>query len=561
MRLQRFATALLALVVVACGDANQADTLYVGENILTMNDEQPRVTALAVRDGKIIGAGTQEALSVHRGHGTRVVELGDKALLPGFIDAHGHVAVQAFYIRNINVAPPPVGPVETFADIQDIIKKELATRKLKPGEWLVGNGYDDALLAEHQHPDRKVLDAVSPDNPVVLFHVSGHMMVLNSKALETAGIDESTIAPEGGEIKRYEGTLVPTGLLTELARDLVIDAIPRGGILNSLGLLKETQALFASNGYTTLQEGYMMPVIAKWFKLATLTRSLKLDVVAYPGYMDFEKEDFYAFKFGRYKKRLKFGGAKLILDGSIQGKTGYLSQPYLIPPEGKDADYRGFPQIEQQDLEDAVRALYRDGIPLIAHANGDAAAEQIIVAAEKAYAEFPGDHRTVMIHAQTVRDDQMDRMKTIGMIPSFFSAHPFFWGDWHKNSVLGEERAYKISPTASAIERDMIFTIHNDAPVVPPDVMRLIWSTVTRQSRSGKVIGPDERISVMEALKATTISAAYQIFEEDTKGSLEVGKFADLVILGENPISADLDHLKYIEVIETIFRGKTVYRQ
>jgi predicted amidohydrolase YtcJ len=166
-----------------------------------------------------------------------------------------------------------------------------------------------------------------------------------------------------------------------------------------------------------------------------------------------------------------------------------------------------------------------------------------------------------MIHAQTVREDQLDRMKTIGMIPSFFSAHTFYWGDWHKSSVLGKERAYRISPTASAIKRDMIFTIHNDAPVVPPDVMRLIWATVTRQSRSGEIIGPDQRISVMDALKATTINAAYQIREENTKGSLEARKFADFVVLGEDPLSVEPDHLKDIEIEETIYRGKVVYKK
>jgi predicted amidohydrolase YtcJ len=200
--------------------------------------------------------------------------------------------------------------------------------------------------------------------------------------------------------------------------------------------------------------------------------------------------------------------------------------------------------------------LYERGIPLIAHANGDAAAEQIILAVERAHAAYPGDHRPVMIHAQTVRADQLDRMKAVGMIPSFFSAHPYFWGDWHSDSVLGEERASRISPAASALERDMLFTIHNGAPVVPPDIMRLVWITVTRETRSGRILGPDQRISVMEALKATTINAAYQIFEEDTKGSLEPGKYADLVILGEDPLLADPDHLEDIEIVETVFRGR-----
>lgn len=561
MMWQRITIGLLALFVAACGDDNIADTLYFGDTIITMNDDLPVASALAVRKGKIIGIGTPEALAVHKGRRTRVVELGDRALLPGFIDAHGHLAVQAFYLRNLNLAPPPVGPVRSLADIQTAVRNAIKERGLKPGEWLIGNGYDDALLAKHKHPDRKLLDAVSPDNPVILIHVSGHLMALNSKALEIAGIDENTLAPAGGEIERYPGTSVPTGVLKELARELVLDFIPRGSILNSLKLIKETQAYFASNGYTTLQEGYLMGLTSRWFKLASLTRSFKMDVVAYPGYRDFSDADFKKFKFGQYKRHLKYGGAKLILDGSLQGKTGFLSQPHLHAPEGKPDDYRGYPQIEQEELEEAVRALYRDGIPLLAHANGDAAAEQIIVAAEKAYAEFPGDHRTVMIHAQTVREDQLDRMKAIGMIPSYFSAHPFFWGDWHKSEILGKERAWKISPTASTLKRDMIFTIHNDAPVVPPDVMRLIWSTVTRQSRSGEVIGPDERISVMEALKATTINAAYQIFEEDTKGSLEVGKFADLVILAEDPLSAEPNHLKDIEIIETVYRGETIYKK
>ena len=262
-------------------------------------------------------------------------------------------------------------------------------------------------------------------------------------------------------------------------------------------------------------------------------------------------------EYGGAHGRVELGGVKLILDGSPQGKTAYLEKPYHVPPAGKAADYRGYPTLPRTTVDPLVAYLLAQRIPILAHANGDAAAEMLIDAVEAA--DPPADHRTVMIHAQTVREDQLDRMATLGIIPSYFSAHTFFWGDWHRDSVLGEPRGLRISPTRSTVDRRMRFTIHNDAPIVPPDVIRLLWATTNRVTRSGKVLGEDQRISVLEALKATTIYAAEQHFEEARKGSIAVGKEADLVVLSQNPLDMDPADLLDLDVMATYVGGEAIY--
>ena len=195
------------------------------------------------------------------------------------------------------------------------------------------------------------------------------------------------------------------------------------------------------------------------------------------------------------------------------------------------------------------------------HANGDAAIDMLIdgVAAALDNKELP-DHRTVIIHAQLMRKDQLERTKKLGLVPSYYSAHPFFWGDWHRRS-FGEERAAFISPAAETARMQIPFTIHNDAPIVPPDMMRLMWIAVNRKTRSDFVLGPDQRLTPMQALHAITLGAAYQYFEEDSKGSITPGKQADLVILERNPLLANPDTLKDISIVETFARGQSVFKK
>lgn len=262
-----------------------------------------------------------------------------------------------------------------------------------------------------------------------------------------------------------------------------------------------------------------------------------------------------------YTNRYRVGGAKLTIDGSPQGKTAWLTQPYFIPPEGQGPDYVGYPAITKEQAAAAIDKAYANNWQIAVHCNGDAAIDLLISSVDEAVKKHgKADRRTVLIHGQTCRMDQLDRLKELGIIPSFFPMHTFYWGDWHRDSVLGPERAENISPCASALERGMIFTTHHDAPVANPDSMRVLSATVTRRTRSGDILGPLQRVSVKDALKAMTIWAAHQHFEEATKGSIEAGKLADFVILDQNPLVVSTEELATLKVVETIKEGQTIFK-
>ncbi len=553
------------LAVVGCGErlpdgadsqGLHADTLYVGRHILTMNEAAGAVSAVAVAGETIAWVGDRDAW---RGHADEVVELGQRALLPGFIDAHGHLSFMARTLGLANLAPPPVGGVTDIASLKQVMIDYIAAHDVAAGAWVVGFGYDDSLIAERRHPDRDDLDAVSTEHPIALVHVSGHLMATNSVALREAGITAATPDPPGGVIRRRSDSDEPSGVLEETAMGpltglfLGDDGLTTGAIDAALGE-------YARFGVTTVQDS-----AASWQLHALLAEiaadtGLKLDVLLFPVGMDGTFALPEGVELGRYSDRLQVAGTKLMLDGSPQGKTAFLSEPYHVIPEGLPDDYRGYPVMTNNRAKALIRDYLSRGIPMQIHANGDAAADMLINAVAAAVADDPvEDHRTVMIHAQTVREDQLDRMQALGIIPSFFAAHVFYWGDWHRDSVLGPERAARISPTASSLERGLPFTLHNDAPIVPPDMLRLLWAATHRETRSGRVLGEAQRIPVLEALRAVTINAAHQSFEEDRKGTLTPGKQADLVVLSANPLDTAPEALLELQVLRTVSRGVTVY--
>lgn len=264
-----------------------------------------------------------------------------------------------------------------------------------------------------------------------------------------------------------------------------------------------------------------------------------------------------------YHGHYKLLGGKTWLDGSPQGKTAWLTQPYFLPPEGQGPDYRGYGTQTDQAVTAYFRGCIARNLQVNVHANGDAAADQMIRCYRKAL-ELEGPHpglRPVMVHAQTVREDQLDEMKALGILPTFFLDHIWFWGDYHYESVLGPQRACRISPAGSARDRGISFTLHQDAPVKMPDQILAIHNAVNRKTQKGRVLGEDQRLSVEEALRAVTINGAYQYFEEDQKGSLEPGKLADLVILDRSPLKTAPEQLKDIQVLETIKEGRTIYQK
>lgn len=556
---------LACFLLVACDQGaddsiDMPDLIIVGEHIITMDESD--VDAIAVRGDRIIATGTAEEITALAGDTTRVVELGERALLPGFIDAHGHFAMLARLIDYVNLSSPPVGPVGNIDDIVRLMKARVESKGMTAGTWVVGYGYDDSLLKEQRHPTRQDLDRASNEYPIYLQHVSGHLAAVNSAALAAVGMSGETGDPPGGVIRRLPGSREPNGVLEETAvgsfRAELMRQFDEGRFRE---LLRQAISVHAQYGITTIQDGASSLADIAVMRAEAARKPYQVDVVAYPAVNALDDETLASIeREDRYSGGFRVGGVKFWLDGSPQGRTAYLSQPYTEGPPGMDSNYRAYPTYSPEAFEMRMKALIARGVPVLSHANGDAAIDAMIdgVAAAVAGKTIP-DHRSVVIHAQLMREDQLDRVKALGIVPSYYAAHPFFWGDWHRLS-FGDERASRISPVRSTIERSIPFTIHNDAPVVPPDIMHLIWVTVNRKTRSGHVLGPDQRATVMEALHAVTLGAAYQYFEEDDKGSITPGKRADLVILGANPLLVDPDTLKDIPIVETISRGRTVYR-
>lgn len=554
------AMSLGVLVLASPAYAQDADIIFIGQHIITVDEDTAAATAVAIKGEKILAVGDQEAVLKHRSAQTKIVDLGERALLPGFIDAHGHMAMQGKLLKFANLSPPPVGAVTNIAELSTTLRQYIDAGEIPPGQWVIGFGYDDSLLKEGRHPNRQELDKVSTEHPIFLMHTSGHLGAANTLALESVGISASTPDPAGGVIRRQPGSMEPDGVLEESAVWQVYLALPQPSLEKSVDQLGDVQNYYASKGITTVQEGGATEQDIAVLRAAAGQDKLMLDVVAYALWVPGKAEMPNPGEFGTYSHRFKLGGIKLVLDGSPQGKTAYLSEPYYVPPPGQDASYLGYPAYPAEVVDQAVHDVLSAHIPLLAHANGDAAAELLINAVEQAtQSQALTDTRVVMIHAQTVRDDQLDRMAGLGMIPSFFTAHTFFWGDWHRESVLGPERADRISPTRSAMDRGIIFTVHNDAPVTPPIPIDLLWSTVNRRTRSNDILGPAQRINTYEAIKALTINGAWQYFEEDSKGSITPGKLADLVILSQDPLETDPADLRDLEVVETISHGRSVY--
>ena len=533
---------------------NKADLILSSNNVILMTGAKDAAPlSIAITDKKIVWIGGIEEAKKIKG---RHLDYGDQSILPGFIDAHGHASYLAFSTQVANIASPPVGTIKTIANIQSELRKFIALNDLEAGEWIIGMGYDDSLIKEQRHPTKKDLDAVSTTHPIYLIHVSGHLGAANSLGLSLANITSESQDPPGGKIRREINSLNPNGVLEETAayplRQLAMSAYK-----DPLGSIVKAMKVYASNGITTAQDGASDPSSIGLLKAADAQNLLSIDVISFPIGQGTADESIKSLNFGTYNGRFKIGGIKLILDGSPQGKTAYITKPYMIPPNGQDNKYKGYPLIPQETVNQLIQKYSAEEIPIMAHANGDAAADMLIEAVKKA--AIPSDHRTVMIHAQTVREDQLDQMKKLKIIPSYFSTHTFYWGDWHRDSVFGSERASRISPTKSTLNRGMPFTVHNDAPIVPPDMIRLLWSTTNRLTRSGKVLGADQKISTYDALKAMTVNAAYQHFEEDIKGTIEVGKLADLVILSENPLTKPVKQILDLKVVATYSHGKEIF--
>jgi len=542
-------------------------TIYYGGDIVTMEGKTPKyVEAVVQREGKIVFVGSKaDALKKYKGK-AKEVDLKGKTLLPAFLDGHSHMYNVGFTALCANLLPPPDGPgadfdslVKTLKEYKDSEEGKMMTEKLG---WIIGNGYDDSQLKEQDHPTSKVLDEVSKDVPVLIIHQSGHLASINTKGLEVMGYTKATKDPKGGALRRdKDGN--PTGVLEEAAFFMVlVPVLSKVDAKLTKRIIKQGQEEYAKNGYLTATSGRTTKEQLSALKEAAKEKQFYIDVVSYPDITlgtDFIDGKDYSPSH-EYKNRFRIAGVKLTLDGSPQGKTAWLTKPYLVPPTGQKQGYKGHPIMSDKEAIGYVKTAFKNHWQIHCHTNGDAAIDQYIKAVAAAEKEFGyPDHRTTMIHGQTLRKDQIPELVRLGIYPSLFPMHTFYWGDWHVSSVLGEPRASYISPCRDAIDAGLNLTTHHDAPVTFPNSMRVLDAAVNRVTRSGKILGPNQRITAYEALKTFTEWAAKQYFEEKSKGTLTEGKLADFVILDKNPLKVDPMTIHDIQIIESVKEGKTVY--
>jgi hypothetical protein len=555
---------VVSLAMVGQVQPGVADAIYHGGDVVTINDRQPSAQAVAVAGGRIIAVGAKEEVLKLKGYGTRLIDLKGRCLVPGFVDGHGHCFGTGLQASVANLLAPPDHTVTDIPGLIAELKTFAAGEAAKKYGIIMGFGYDDAQLKEQRHPTRQELDQVSTTLPVYCVHQSSHLGACNTKALEIAGITAETRNPTGGVIRREADGKTPSGVLEEtIHMAALMKVLPRIGDAELDGLAQAGMKLYAANGYTMAQEGRSMMVMDRcWMRTAESGKML-IDVVSYPD-ISFNEKPFgldTPWHTRELKNGYRISGVKISLDGSPQGKTAFLTQPYFIPPHGQPASFVGYPSMPVEAVNRKVALCYEKGWQFICHSNGDAACDLMLGAVKDARAKHgPGvDRRDVMIHCQTVREDQLDLMKDLGVIPSMFGMHCFYWGDWHRDSVLGPKRAERISPAMSALRRGMIFSQHHDSPVAMPNAIRILASVVTRRTRSGDILGAEQCIPVDAALKSLTLWGAYQHYEETRRGSIEVGKFADFVVLDRNPMKIPSRELEKLKVLETIKEGKSIH--
>lgn len=566
-RLPRLCHATIAVMFVSLipvpglTAAPPADRIIRGGPIVTVNPAHPLAEAVAIAGGKIVAVGSESDVMQHKGPATEILDLGGRTLVPGFVDGHSHFFSLVDVQTQALCASPPAGPCKTVADVIAALREVQQRRNLGPGKFVMGYGYDPEMLAEKRPPTKQELDAAFPDNPVMIVHVSGHGAMLNSKALAMYGVTAATPTPNGGVIGREPGSNEPNGLLFETAFLPIFSKVPGPDGDEAITLLEKGQELYLRNGITTAQEGATMKHQLELLRRLADRGGLKLDVVCLPFIT--EIDTIFAGRPPRdepeYVRHLRIGGVKIVMDGSPQGRTAAFTTPYLTDGPAGQKQWRGELSFPQPVLNDWVKKVYDGGATLFVHCNGDAAIDALLEAHRFASGGEPEKPRgTVGVHSQFIRRDQLEKYRAWSITPSFFTLHCFYFGDTHVTN-RGPQQADFISPMRSARAIGLRPANHTDFNVSPLSQIFTIHTAVNRLSRTGRTIGRDERITPLEALEAITIDGARIYGEESTKGSIEVGKLADLVVLSANPLTTPPAAIETVRVEETIKDGETVW--
>lgn len=533
--------------------------MYFNGDILPMTDEGDACEALVERDGVIAFTGSLDDARAFAPDAEEV-DLAGACLMPGLIDPHSHIAGSNQY-----VVAAQLDSCGSFDDIVEAMRAFADKNGIGPDGVIMGVGYDQNALVEGRHPDRQVLDRVSTGIPCLAVHASSHMLVANTRLLELAGITATTPDPEGGRYGREDDGGTPDGLCEEPAAmwPIFAQVQPRQHF-DMDELIVQMQDVYLEHGITTCQEGATTADYAALFAGMARRGLLKLDVVSYPMHgEDVNKilTDYAEFDSRDYTGHFRFGGLKMFFDGSPQGRTAWMTEPYAPGEEGEG--YCGYGTISDEDAYTYMRKAIDGGHQLLGHTNGDAAADQFLRVYARALADSPNPHkdrlRPVMVHCQTVRRDQYEQMPALNMIPTIFTNHIWYWGDVHLRN-FGERRGGRISAVRDAIDYGLRPTFHTDCPVLRPNLFESVWCAVKRVTKDGIQLDEGQKIGVYEGLECITVNGARQYGEEDRKGTLEVGKLADLCVVERNPLKVPLDDLRGLRVLATIKEGEVVWR-
>ncbi|GHH99167.1 exoenzyme regulatory protein AepA precursor [Neobacillus kokaensis] len=542
------------------------DLIIKNATIITLDESNTTARSLIVSKGKIVKLFSESEPDLQEftlDANTKVIDLDGAALLPGFIDTHSHLLMYGEMLNFIDCRSPQNNSIEDI-----LLKVSAKAEKTAPGKWIMGWGYDDTLLEEKRHPMRFDLDKAAPNNPVYIRHISGHFATVNSKALELAGITEAVMDPAGGFFGRdKEGML--DGVIHEIpALEMINPYLPVPSKEESIQNISKGAEVYLSQGITTctdagvgLDKG-ITELDAHLDAVNSGKNPLKMRLMIMNHllredgpFANYTAEQLQAELLKRSDNRVRLDSAKHFQDGSIQGYTAALREPYF----SNSSEY-GELLNEQEAFDREILDLHNRGFRIAIHGNGDRAIESNIKALGAAIQTSPrDDHRHRIEHVQTGSLKDLETMKELGIAASFFINHVYFWGDRHREIFLGPERAARINPLADAVGLDLLFTLHSDCPITPISPLFSVWAAVNRITRNGRVLGENQKIDVMTALKSMTIYGARLNFEENEKGTIEEGKKADFAVLAKNPLDCPHEEIKDIPILATIIDGQVVW--
>ncbi len=511
--------------------------IFYNGNIL-LTDTGTQAQSVLIKDGKTFQTGIFDALKAKYPQAEKI-DLQGNTLMPAFFDSHSH-----FMAFAISLIQPSLKDCQNVEEIKEKIVSYLKENNSGNNSWIAFRDYP--YLSENNGISKTDLDSITPNTPVVLQHQSGHGGMFNSKALEVIKQNLSGFSDEIQEAEK-------TGYLNENAYISALNLIPSPDEKEVFGAIKKAQDIYFSYGITTFQEGFLTRQMLPIYKSALKADIIKGDIIAFTPPEDYASAQEY-FK-DINSPNFKLGGIKIFIDGSPQLKTALMYRHYI----GQSGNF-GTCSITEEGIKNALNTAYENKCQILCHANGDKACDMFINAVNTYALEKPdiSNCSPVIIHGQFINPFHLLGIKSLNISASFFVSHILHYGDMHVKN-LGYNTASQMSPLNSALH-SINFTLHQDTPVMLPDMFESVYCAAARKSQSGRVLGENQKISVLEALKAVTINAAKQYGYESLKGSVAPGKAADFIILDKNPLSAGIEEIRNIKVLQTIKNGDTVWK-